>query len=332
MLKVRKAFLLLLLVFGILLGLAKSPKGPDTTQPQEFPLKSGQDPLLKIDVFYVPEGKVYSMDLEEYVKCVVASEMPASFHEEALKAQAVLARTYAVRKMKVLGGTPLSSTADVSSDPTVDQAWNPPEVIRAKWGLVMSWINWQKISRAVDETRGMILTYDGMPCEVFYHSTCGGQTEAAKDVWGKDIPYLQSVPCTYCQKSPYFSKQTVSLSSTQVSQALSKLLGTTIPVSKVVQKGVISVASVSPTGRVKEVLVQGQKVRGLEFRMALGLKSTKFTMVSSGDKLVFQVQGYGHGVGMCQYGADGMARDGKTWKDILSYYFPGTDVRFIFEE
>jgi len=327
----KKALLLLLLIFGILLGLSASSPSPGGTL-EPFPRGKPANPFLRIDVLYVPEGKVYGMDLEEYVKGVVASEMPASFHEEALRAQAILARTYAVTKMRIFGGTPRRPDADVSSDPKIDQAWNPQSVIKAKWGILGFWLNWSKIERAVEETRGLILTYQGLPCEVVYHSTCAGRTEAARDVWGKDVPYLQSVACPYCGHSPYAGKKTVTVSASEVAKALSSCLGQSIPAAKIAEKGAIVVSEVSPTGRVKELLVQGQRVRGLEFRAALGLNSTNFTWTSKGDSLLFQIQGYGHGAGLCQYGADGMAKQGKTFRDILSYYYPGTSVSYIFEE
>lgn len=327
----RRIFFVGLFVLGIIVGiLGTVPESSDRYQ-GTVPPKNSSNPILRIDVFYVPEGKVIGLDLEEYVKGVVASEMPASFHLEALKAQAILARTYAVRKMRIFGGTPSRPDADLTSDPKQDQAWNPESVLKQRWGIVGWWLNWPKIVRAVEETQGLILTYNGVPAEAVYHSTCAGRTEAAKDVWGKDIPYLQSVPCDFCQHSPYYRPQQVTLFSTEVASALGHL-GLTVPASKISEGAAFSVSAVSPTGRVKELLVQGNRVRGLEFRMALNLRSTAFTWSVRGDKVVFNVRGYGHGAGMCQYGADGMARQGKTYLDILSYYYPGTSVSYIFQE
>lgn len=326
----KKAFLFLLFLFGLLAGLASS--GPAQEAPPQSPAPATGYPLLRIDVYYEPEDKVVSMDLEDYAKYVVASEMPASFHLEALKAQAVIARTYALRKMKIFGGTPsVPGKADVTSNPAKDQAWNPEHVLKERWGLIGWWINWPKIEKAVRETQGLILTYKGLPAESVYHSTCGGQTEAAQDVWGNHVDYLQSVPCNYCASSPHYKPTQVVLSSKQVSDSVSKL-GISVPASKIPQTGVIAVSSLSPTGRVKQVSVDGKTVRGLEFRSALNLKSTKFTWSVQGDNIVFQVAGYGHGVGLCQYGADGAARAGMNYLEILAYYYPGTQVAHIFEE
>lgn len=299
-------------------------------QEQLTRIKSG-DPLLKIDVYYVPEQKVISMDLETYVKGVVASEMPASFHPEALKAMAVAARTYAVRKMRIFGGSPSRPDADVTSDPKIDQAWAPVEVLRQRWGPILFLINWARIEKACEETRGLILMYGGLPAEAVYHSTCGGQTEAARDVWGRDVPYLQSVTCTFCQHSPYSKYQQVVVSKSTLSDKLSAS-GISVPVWAMTDSSFMSVTRVSPTGRIKELSIWGQSIKGTDFRNLLGLRSTLLTWSIKGDSVVFQVKGYGHGVGMCQYGADGMGRQGKSFKEILAFYYPGTRLAGIFEE
>lgn len=327
----RKYLYLLLFIIGIYFGVSGRTQAPPQNEPT-FPMPlSFSNPILKIDVYYHDKDTVVSLDLEEYVKGVVGAEMPASFNIEALKAQAILARTYAVRKMKVLGGTPSRTDADLSSDHTKDQAWAPVNVIKQKLGIIGSWLHWPKIEKAVEETAGLILTYQGSVCEALYHSTCGGQTEAASDVWGKDVPYLKSVTCNYCQASPYYKESVVNMTANQISAALGNI-GLSLPVSKVPEQGAIVVSQVSQTGRVKELLVNGEKIRGVEFRAALGLRSAKFTWHSSGNNIQFRVKGYGHGVGLCQYGADGMAKDGRNCLEILSYYYPDTSATRIFEE
>ncbi|HHY11748.1 MAG TPA: stage II sporulation protein D [Firmicutes bacterium] len=327
----KKAFFGLLFIFGLLAGLLAARHIEPA--PSNLPLPAGTGyPILKIDVFYEPENTVISMDLEDYVRNVVASEMPASFHPEALKAQAVLARTYAVRKMQVFGGAPsLPGKADVTSNPAKDQAWNPEQVIKERWGIIGAWLNWPKIERAVRETQGLILTYKGMPAEAVYHSTCGGMTEAAKDVWGNDVEYLQSVACSYCVSSPHYKVAKVILSSRAISDSMGRL-GISVPASRVSQTGALAVTSLSPTGRIKQISVNGKAIRGVEFRSALELKSTKFTWAVQGDNIVFQVAGYGHGVGLCQYGADGAAKAGRNFLEILAHYYPGTAAAQIFTE
>lgn len=327
--RVKRLFYFLLFVLGVYLGYPGTTPGPYQVQAGTSRLA---DPLLRIDVYYAETGQVLRLDLEEYLKGVVSSEMPATFSPEALKAQAVVARTNAVRKMKVLGGAPSlpEKGADVSSDYRVDQAWAPTEVLRNRWGAIAFWLNWPKIEKAVEETTGIILMYDGSPCEAVFHSTCAGHTEAARDVWVGDVSYLRSVQCSFCQHSPYYKAQTVTVSLSQVSTSLAGL-GAAVPASRITA-GTIGVAQVSPTGRIKQVVVNGETIRGLEFRMALGLRSTLLSWSVKGQNAIFQVRGYGHGVGMCQYGADGMGRQGRTFKEILSYYYPGTQLAGIFEE
>jgi stage II sporulation protein D len=326
---VKRLLYLALFIFGVYLGLPGNTALPYQVQGRA---NAQSDPLLRIDVYHVATGQVIHLELEEYIKGVVASEMPATFSSESLKAQAVVARTNAVRKMRVLGGTPSlpEKGADVSSDYRVDQAWNPTETLRQLWGPVSFWLNWPKIEKAVEETRGVILMYNGSPCEAVFHSTCGGHTEAARDVWVGDVPYLQSVECSFCAHSPYYKPQTVTIPLSQVSASLSDL-GVSVPASKITSS-TIGVSQVSPTGRIKQVTVNGQTIRGLEFRMSLNLRSTLLSWTVRGQNAIFQVKGYGHGVGMCQYGADGMARQGRTFREILAHYYPGTQLAGIFEE
>ncbi|MBE3519436.1 MAG: stage II sporulation protein D [Firmicutes bacterium] len=327
----KKAVLFLLFIAGLLVGLGTGGQMTDGGALLPLPRPSKGLPFLRIDVYYVPQGKVISLDLEEYVKGVVASEMPPTFHYEALKAQAILARTYAIRKMKIFGGTPSRPDADVVSDPNVDQAWASESEIKKKWGILFAWRYWAKVCRAVEETNGLVLAYNGMPAEAVYHSTSAGPTESAVDVWGRDVPYLKSVPCDFCSHSPYYNPVTVKIPVATVAKNLSSV-GIAVPVARLVDASFMVPTEISPTGRVKEVTVSGTKIRGLEFRKALGLKSTKIYWELSGEDLVVTVRGYGHGVGMCQYGADGLARLGKTYLDILSYYYPGTQVVYIFDE
>jgi len=325
---VKRLFYLVLFILGVYLGL------PNVSTPNQIQVRTSSlaDPYLRIDVYYAETGQVLRLDLEEYIKGVVASEMPATFSPEALKAQAVVSRTIAVRKMAVLGGTPSlpDKGADVSSDYKVDQAWNPTDVLRERWGSIAFWLNWPKIEKAVEETRGIILMYGGTPAEAVFHSTCAGHTEASKDVWSADIAYLQGVECPFCAHSPYSKPETVSIPLSQVASSLAGL-GVSVPASSITES-TVGVSQVSSTGRIKQVVAGGQTIRGLEFRAALGLRSTLLFWTVKGNNAVFQVKGYGHGVGMCQYGADGMGRQGRTFKEILSYYYAGTTTAGIFEE
>ena len=177
--------------------------GPEMAAPgKKF---KGED--VTIRVYLHEEDKIADMSLEDYVKGVVAAEMPAEFELEALKSQAVAARTYAVKNMTSFGGPGLADHpgADVSTDSKVSQAWQSAAQLKARWGG--NYNNYmEKISRAVEETRGFIIVYNGEPINAVFHSTSGEKTASAKEVWGFDYPYLQSVVCNWDKKSPRYSE------------------------------------------------------------------------------------------------------------------------------
>jgi len=297
-------------------------------KPRRLPPPAGYP--ITVTVLRHDNGQTVELPLEEYVKGVVAAEMPAAFHPEALKAQAVLARTYAVRRLRLFGGTGVGDgRADVSSDPAQGQGWLDQRALRQKWGLVGYYRYWNKISAAVEATSGQVLTYQGEVADGLYHSTCGGHTESAREVWGNDVPYLGGVPCDFCGDSPRYRTQ-VYVPLRALSQAVPSSTGSApsspraAPVLKLLESTV--------TGRVRSLQVGGVLLKGTDARVRLGLPSTWFSWQVEGDRVRFDVRGWGHGVGMCQYGANGQARQGRTYLEILQYYFPGTAVRLIFSE
>lgn len=283
---------------------------------------------LVVAVLRADTGQIAELPLEEYVKGVVGAEMPATFHPEALKAQAVLARTYVVRRLRLFGGSGVAGgRADVSSDPAQGQAWLDQRGLRQKWGLLGYYRYWPKVCDAVEATSGQVLTYQGEVADALYHSTCGGHTEAAREVWGHDVPYLTGVPCQFCRDSPRYR--------TQVDVPL-RALAVAVPSSAGADSspgpGGLRLLESTVTGRVRTVQLGGVVLSGPEARARLGLPSTWFTWVADGERVRFDVRGWGHGVGMCQYGADGQARQGRGYLEILQYYFPGTAVSLIFSE
>jgi len=287
---------------------------------------TGKGPIIRVRV--EPGGKVQPMALEDYVKGVVAAEMPAEFELEALKAQAVVARTLAVRRMRAFGGSGLADdpTADVSTDPARDQAWASIEELRQRWGAAFN-VYWAKVGRAVAETEGMIITYNGLPIDAQFHSTSAGPTENSEDVWSEKVPYLRSVPCDWDRESPYYT----STARFTLGQIEAKLPGSgplTIPAATGKARPV-TVIERTATGRVKTVRVGSKTLRGIDFRLALGLKSTNFTVGFDGDEVVFQVKGYGHGVGLCQYGANGLAKLGRSYEEIIKHYYTGVTIEKI---
>ena len=252
---------------------------------------------------------VNDIPLEEYIRGVVAAEVGKNWDIEALKAQAVVARTFAVyQKLNSPNGIPYHLTSTV-----LDQVYKGSNIFPA-------------ITMAVDETKGEILTYGGKPIVAFYHSTSGGMTEDAADVFGKELPYLKPVK-TNCELSPYYMWEKI------------------IPVSEIEKalevQGLkeINIGSYTASGRAKEMKITLQSgtstVPATELRKKLGwdrLPSTLITGISRNNSLiVFEGRGYGHGVGMCQWSALQMAQEGKTYRQILLYFYPGTIIE-IYED
>jgi stage II sporulation protein D len=288
-------------------------------------VKSNEE-TMKIKVYLHEEDKIAEMDLEDYVKGVVAAEMPAEFHSEALKAQAVAARTFAVKNMTLFGGSGYTDKAgaDITTDfrHAQGQAWISQEKMKLRWGAAGYQKYWPKISQAVDGTRSMIAVFQGKPINAVFHSTSGGRTASAKEVWGYDFPYLRSVICTWDQQSPrYLDVKSYSL------DELDRRLGTDSKTAAASTGGqVAQVLDKTESGRVDKVRIGGTIFAGQQIREKLELRSNAFSIHQGEAGLEFITTGYGHGVGLCQYGANGMAKEGKTYQDILTYYYSGVTI------
>lgn len=268
------------------------------------PDKLNQGPFIQL--YLGEEKRVQKMPLEEYITGTVAAEMPASFATEALKAQAVCARTYALRKLLQKHEYPMK--ADLSDDINTCQAFISKEEFMRRHPRD-SEVYWEKIVQAVQSTRGEIMVYQNEPIDALYHSTCGGQTESALEVWGNEVPYLHSVKCNYCRESNYFH-------SVQVFnwQELPGARGKN-PDIKILEK--------SSTGRIKKIAINDQIISGSSLRARLGLPSTWWRLKIGQGKIIINSRGYGHGVGLCQYGANGMAQKGADYHVILNTYYQG---------
>ncbi len=283
--------------------------------------------LLRI--YLTGEQTAAEMELEDYLVGVVAAEMPASFHLEALKAQAVVARTYALRKMTARGGSGCRSHpgADLCTDSTCCQAWEKGSVSLEKWPPGKDSFYLQRIREAVSSTRGLVITFEQELAEAVYHSTCGGMTEAASDAWsGGGSPYLQAVECTYCSHSTYYRRETA-MPLTAYAAAF-KMEKEALPVLGEGNVPLLEVTARSKSGRnlLLELGAPGRTYSGNEMRNFLGLPSTHFHWRVEGNSIVFSTRGHGHGVGMCQYGADGMAAEGHGFIEILEHYYGGVTV------
>lgn len=284
--------------------------------------------LFHVSLYDNETKKILRLGLEEYLVGVVAAEMPASFPVEALKAQSIAARTYAVQRLKVPDPRvkALNPQADLCSDHNVNQAWISTEEMKKRWGTWNYPKYYQKICQAVKESKGKVLIYEQQLIDPVYHASCGGVgTENSEDVWKFAIPYLRSVPCT---NHPYDQKEeVVAMSLEEFYQKLGGGLGQATR--NKAKKEVIKIQEKTKTGRVKSVAVGDKIFTGTEIRSKLNLKSTLFTVEVAGNTVKFHTSGYGHGVGMCQYGAGAMAREGKTAEEILTYYYTGVKLANI---
>ena len=287
-----------------------------------------EEPALskqEIVVSYHESGDRVTLPLETYVIGVVAAEMPSSFEPEALKAQAVIARSYALGKIRANAGNAADGHGDLCDDPGHCQAYYDPAYLEKEWGADFA-EKYRKVTDAVTATAGQVLTYEGGLAQTFYHSTCGGKTASAKEVWGEEIPYLQSVTCKWDRDAPRY-RETFSVSLSDLPWLLGDGSSPCIAVAEGETVTVVpSVAGESDSGRIEAVSYAGLMFDAADFRRALGLNSTRFTLESDGETLKVTTYGFGHGVGLCQYGANGMAKDGKTYDEILSYYYKGTEL------
>ena len=258
---------------------------------------------------YRKNGSIINIELEEYVIGVVGAEMPASFNSEALKAQAVLARTYALKTQE--SGKTLTDTNST-------QNYKDNNELKSMWGLSYD-TYYNKIKNAVMNTKGEYLTYNGKIIDAVYHSTSNGYTEDSIYVWGNDKPYLKSVESIYDNTNKSFIK-TIFFSYEEMSTKLG------IDVN---MESSINIISKNPSNRVLNVDINGVVFKGTDFRNKLGLRSTDFDIELLDNGVNITTRGYGHGVGMSQYGANGMANNGSNYRDILAHYYTGVSFKSL---
>ncbi len=260
---------------------------------------------------------VESMALDVYLQGVVRGEMPASFELEALKAQAAAERTYIYYQLAA-GRKEAHPNADVCTDPSCCNAWLSEEAAREKWGGDFD--GWEsRIEEAVAATDGQVALYDGQPILAVFHSSSAGKTAGAGDVWSGDMPYLRSVDSPEGEETVpnYYSAAefTAAEAKALLAQAHPELTFSGGP-----DKWFGAVEK-DESGRVGTVEVCGAPLRGVEVRRIFSLRSACFTIDAAADRVTFRVTGYGHGVGMSQYGANELARQGRTWQEILLWYY-----------
>ena len=268
------------------------------------------DPETMLTVLNL-SGNLQQMSLREYLVGVVLAEMPADFEPEALKAQAVVARTYTRKRME---GSKHEG-ACVCMDPGCCQGWKSVDDYLSQGGSAASV---EKIRSAVAETDGLVLRYDGKLIDATYFSCSGGITEDAVAVWGQDVPYLQSVQSPGEEKAPRFT-DSVTFSPAQ----LAGKLGLSAEGDPESWFGAVTYTA---GGGVETMVIGDQTFTGTQLRQKLGLRSTAFSVQASADAITITTRGFGHRVGMSQYGAQAMALAGSTYAEILAHYYTGAEL------
>lgn len=274
----------------------------------------------QISVTVLEGDAVAEYTMADYLPGVLAGEMPASFETEALKAQAVAARTYILYCQR--GVSQKHPEADVCNDAACCKAYGDVQQLQALWGDGYE-TNMAKIRQAVAETDGLYLTYENEPIQAVFHSSSAGRTEAGGNLWSP-LPYLVSVdsPETEADVPNFIS--TVEIES----QELARTVLTAHPEAQLTgsPESWLGAVSVYDSGRVAGVELGGAVLSGAEMRSLFALRSTSFALEYTGDSFLFTVRGYGHGVGLSQYGANVMAKAGADFREILAHYYPGTEL------
>lgn len=281
---------------------------------------------LSVPVYLTKLKKVEQLPLETYVRGVIAAEMPIEFELEAMKAQAMAARTYIVRRVaeQDFSNMPADAAGARVTDTVAHQAYISDEELKERWGAMEYASNWDKLNRAVNETKGMILTYEGKPIQATFFSTSNGYTENSEDYWNQYFPYLRSVSSPWDIKLSPRYKETVTISARELQSKLG--LQSSIPVSAGSGNG-LKVLEMTQGHRIKRIQVGGKTFTGRELREKLGLASSQFQWTWKGKDLLITTFGYGHGVGMSQWGANGMALEGRKAEEIVKYYYQGIAIQ-----
>lgn len=322
-----------LLVLGSILPLAAyritravlsgaEPASSAVSSPAASAQPPGAVPSADAETFLVEDqatGQVLELSRQEYVLGAVAAEMPVSWPDEALKAQAVAAHSYA---LYCRDHSAAENGAWLTADPARRQGCLTEPVLRSYWGTAYE-ANYARLSALVDAVLEDVLFYDGAPACTSYFAISNGQTEASENVWGSALPYLTPVDSSTDRSADNY-EFTLTLSAGQVQQALSAL-GLTADLSA--PERWFGTAELTSSGYIRSMPVCGKSISGTALRQALSLRSTCFTVAYQSGNFSFTTRGYGHGVGMSQWGAKAMAGQGSDYTAILAHYYPGTSLQ-----
>ena len=253
-------------------------------------------------------GEIKKIPFEEYIKGVVAGEMPTDFEEEALKAQAVASRSYALYHVN-------GESYDVTNT-TSNQVYLSDDQLKERWKEnYTKKIN--KIKKAIIETNREILMYENQVVNAMFFSTSTGQTENSEEVFVSKVPYLRSVSSKWDELSPVFT-DTATFETKDFYEKLQIPFNPTLNI-EIIEK--------TSTGRIRKLKINNLEIDGRQFASKLKLRSNYFEIIQNKNKITITTKGFGHGVGMSQYGANGMAKEGYSYKEILKHYYEGTEIK-----
>ncbi len=248
--------------------------------------------------------------------------MPANFEQEALKAQAVVARTYTI--FKIENNSNKHGEASICDNSSCCQAWIGKEDRLNKWEESKQAEYWNKIETSVNSTKGKIITYNGKAINAFFHSNSGGTTEIPLNVWGgSGYPYLQAVTTSGEENYSQYASSIVMSKQDFINKMKEKYSDFEINFEEI---DFAKILEYTESNRVKTIKIGNKNLSGVEARTIFGLKSANFQIEVDGDNLVFNVFGYGHGVGMSQTGADSMAKENATYEEIIKHFYTGVEI------
>lgn len=313
-----------------LLVVAPGNNAPEPLPPGPAPLPSAEPQAAEeptVSVYVTKTDTVEELPLEQYLVGVLAAEMPAEFQLEALKAQAIAARTYIVQRLASGDRSGVPDGKALVTDTVSHQAYIAQDELTKEWRRLGKEAELAKLRQAVKETAGVVMTYEGKPITASFFSTSNGYTENSEDYWKNEIPYLRSVESPWDKKISPKYKTTVTMPRSEFIGKLGLADGA-VPVSAGGDGGssFLKVLSYTQGHRIESVRVGGKKFTGREVREKLGLRSSQFTLHMKDGEIEITTYGNGHGVGMSQYGAEGMAREGYEAKAILEHYY--TNISF----
>lgn len=271
-------------------------------------INNNNETLIKVK--QTNKNKIIEIDIEDYVRGVLAGEMPISFEIEALKAQAVAARTYGLRRISS------NNKYDVV-DTVMNQVYKDDETLKQAWGNNYD-TYMDKIKKAVEETKGEYVDYNGTYADTLFFSTSVGNTENSEEIFGTKISYLQSVSSEWDEEvSPVYEEKNM-FTRDNFCEKLNL---------NDCSKIYVNVLEETSTGRIKKIEINNKIFTGTEVAYYLGVRSNYFYIYIENNNVVVKTKGFGHGVGMSQYGAEGMANNGYTYKEILEHYYQGTTIK-----